>query len=55
MKYKNSSDTWVSMTDANKVLPAHWPTNVDPNPNLIDYNIDKSYMSSAKVYASIKL
>lgn len=55
MKYKNSSDTWVSMKDANKVKLEHRPINVDPNPNLIDYNVDKSYMSSAVVYASLKL
>ncbi|WP_157872820.1 hypothetical protein [Desulfoscipio gibsoniae] len=53
MKYKNSAGSWVSMTDVNKVVKAHWPTNITP-PAPVDYTVDTSYISSAKVYASIK-
>lgn len=52
MQYKNSSNNWVYFTNSNKVTLDEWPVNV-PTPDGKKYNLDKTYIGNADIYASL--
>lgn len=53
MQYKNSSNSWVKMTNANNIELDAWPTDREhPEPKY--YILDKSNIGNAQIYASLK-
>lgn len=53
MKYKNSSNNWVAFTSGSNVTTEEWPLGVG-TPDGKVYNLDKTSIGNAEVYASLK-